>query len=91
VVGSKPKYFNPGLEAKTVGDERRLSKKLAGDKWRKPYSEVSGYVNARMSIAIVQATHRYLRGSRVLTSRMSTRRPEEWEDQAGLTQSILCH
>jgi hypothetical protein len=41
-----------GEEAKTV--MRKISEKLA-DKWRKPYSEVSGYVNARMSIAIVRA------------------------------------
>jgi hypothetical protein len=74
-----------GEEAKTV--MRKLSKKLAG-KWRKPNSEVrlgSGYAsNARMSIAIVRATHRYLRGSRVPTSRVGARRPQ-WEDQAGLS------
>jgi hypothetical protein len=70
-----------GEEARTV--MRKLSEKLA-DKWRKPYSEVSGYVNAHMSIAIVRATHHCLRGSRVPTSRMSNRCPQ-WEDQAGLS------
>jgi hypothetical protein len=71
-----------GEEARTM--MRRISEKLS-DKWRKPYSEVSGYVNARMSIAIVRATpHRCIRGSRVPTSRMSNRRPL-WEEQAGLS------
>jgi hypothetical protein len=56
------------------------------DKWEKPYAVVRGYVNARMSIAIagVRATHICLRGSRVPTSTMSTRRPQ-WEDKAGLS------
>ena len=61
---------------------RTLAAKLA-EKWDKPYSEVCGYVNARMSIAIVRATHRCLRGSRVPTGRMSSRLPL-WEDKAGL-------
>ena len=71
-----------GKEAKIV--MRRITEKLA-DNWRKPYSEDSGYANARMIIAIVQATHRCIRGSRVPTSRVSNRRPLLWEDQAGLS------
>jgi hypothetical protein len=39
---------------------------------------------ARMSIAIVRATHVCLRGSRVPSSQMSHRRPQ-WEDKAGLS------
>ena len=70
-----------GKEGKTV--LKRLSALIA-EKWDKPYSEVCGYVNAKMSIAIVRATHLCLRGSRVPTSQMSNRRPE-WEDQAGLS------
>ena len=46
------------------------------------YCEVCGYVNARMSIAIVRATHFYLRGSRIPTSKMCNRLPQ-WEDKAG--------
>jgi hypothetical protein len=69
-----------GEEAKSV--LKKLSIALSV-KWNKSYSEVRGYVNARMSIAIVRATHRCLRGSRVPTSRMSTFRPQ-WEDNAGL-------
>jgi hypothetical protein len=70
-----------GKEAACVLKE--LSTRLA-KKWEKPYSVVRGYVNARMSIAIVRATHLCLRGSRIPTSQMSNRRPE-WEDTAGLS------
>ena len=70
-----------GKEAKTL--LRKLSHLLA-DKWEKPYHEVCGYVTALMSIAIVRATHRCIRGSRVPTSHMSKRLPL-WEDKAGLS------
>jgi hypothetical protein len=56
---------------------------LLGGKWEKPYSEVCGYVNARMSIAIVRATHLCIRGSRIPTGKMCNRLPQ-WEDKAGL-------
>ena len=69
-----------GKEAKTL--LRKLSSLIAA-KWDKPYSQVCGYVNARMSIAIVRATHLCLRGSRIPTGRMS-RRPQ-WEGAAGLS------
>ena len=69
-----------GKEARTL--LKKLSTMLS-DKWNKPYSQVCGYVNARMSIAIVRATHLCLRGSRIPTSQMSNRRPQ-WEDKAGL-------
>ena len=69
-----------GKEAKVL--MRTLAAKLA-EKWEKPYSEVCDYVNARMSIAIVQATHRCLRGSRIPAGRMSSKLPQ-WEDKAGL-------
>jgi hypothetical protein len=48
-----------GKEAKTL--LKRLSA-LLSEKWEKPYSEVCGYVNAQISIAIVRATHLCLRG-----------------------------
>ena len=70
-----------GKEAKIV--LKRLALMLT-EKWGKPYSEVCGYVNARMSIAIVRATHLCVRGSRIPTSKMSKRLPQ-WEDQAGLS------
>jgi hypothetical protein len=56
---------------------------LLAEKWEKPYSEICGYVNAWMSIAMVRATNLYLRGSRIPTSRISNRRPQ-WEDKACL-------
>jgi hypothetical protein len=48
------------------------------------YAVVRGYVNARMSIAILRATHICLRGSRIPSSKMSNRFPL-WEDKAGLS------
>jgi hypothetical protein len=49
-----------GREAKTFA--KRLAAKLA-NKWEKSYSQVCGYVNARLNIAIVRATHLCMRGS----------------------------
>ncbi len=69
-----------GREASTFA--KRLSAKLA-EKWQKPYSQVCGYVNVRLSIATVRATHLCLRGSRVPAHNISIRRPQ-WEDGAGL-------
>jgi hypothetical protein len=95
----KKKYLEAGLEqrrhfspflASTNGllgkESRTLLKKLSAllaEKWEKPYSEICGYVNARMSIAVVRATHLCLRDSRIPTSQMSNRRPQ-WEDKADL-------
>ena len=71
-----------GKEAKTL--MKNLASRLA-EKTGKDYSEVCGFVNARMSIAIVRATHLCLRGSRVPTSQMSNRRPQWETDGAGLS------
>jgi hypothetical protein len=96
----KKKYLQPCLEQRRhftpfvastdglIGKEgkvmlKRLSALLA-NKWTKPYSEVCGYVNARMSIASVRGLHMCLRGSRVPTNKMSQLRPQ-WEDSAGLS------
>jgi hypothetical protein len=82
------RHFTPfvvstdGLVGREAGELlKRLSLRLA-EKWERPYSVVRGFVNARMSIAIVRASHLCLRGSRVPLSRIS-RRPL-WEDRAGL-------
>jgi hypothetical protein len=69
-----------GREAQTFA--KRLAAKLAG-KWQKPYSQVAGYVKARLSIAAVRATHLCLRGSRVPAHNISARF-SQWEDGAGL-------
>jgi hypothetical protein len=69
-----------GREASTFA--KQLAAKLT-NKWQKPYSQVCGYVQARLSIAIVRATHLCLHGSRFPTSQISTRHPL-WEVGAGL-------
>ena len=62
---------------------KRLVVVLA-EKWNKPYSQVCGFVKARLSIALVRATHVCIRGSRVPVSRISSRIPL-WDDGAGLS------
>jgi hypothetical protein len=67
-------------------ESRTLLKKfsaLLAEKWKKPYSESCGYVNARMSIAMVNATHLCLQGSQIPMNQMSNGHPQ-WEDKAGL-------
>ena len=68
-----------GKEAQKV--LQHLAAKLA-DRNGKSYSMVCGFVRARMSIAIVRATHVCLRGSRIPASRMSNR--PQWEACGGL-------
>ena len=70
------------LEDEAVAVLRKLASRLAS-RWDQPYSQTMGYVRSRMALAIVRATHRCIRGSRVPTSRVSVRRPQ-WEDGAGL-------
>jgi hypothetical protein len=46
-------------------ESRTLLKKvstLLAEKWEKPYSEICGYANAQMGMAMVRATHLCLRG-----------------------------
>ena len=61
---------------------KRLAAKVAR-KWESPYSQVCGYLRARVSISLLRSAHRCLRGSRVPSARISSRRPQ-WEDGAGL-------
>ena len=68
-----------GFEARAF--LKRLAKLLA-EEWEKPYSIVRGFINARMSIALVRATNRCIRGSRTPASNMSNR--FRWEGGAGL-------
>jgi hypothetical protein len=69
-----------GKEATTL--LKKLSARIA-EKHGGTYSHVCGAMRARMSIAIVRATHLCLRGSRIPASQMSNRRLQ-WEDSAGL-------
>ena len=55
-----------GREAKSA--ERRLASALSW-KWKRDYSEMCGYVRARMALAVVRANTLLLRGSRVRQSR----------------------
>ncbi len=68
-----------GFEARVF--LKRLTKLLA-EEWKKPYSVVMGFINARMSIALVRATNRCIRGSRIPASYRSNR--FRWEGGAGL-------
>ena len=68
-----------GFEARAF--LKRLAKLLT-EEWEMPYSIVRGFINARMSIALVGATNRYIRGSRTTVSNMPNR--FRWEGGAGL-------
>ena len=69
-----------GEEATTI--LRRLASRLA-TKWKKPYSKTCRYVNSRITITFVRATHRCIWGSHVLAHWFSVQRPQ-WEDGAEL-------
>jgi hypothetical protein len=84
------RHFTPlvsstdGLIGKEQG--QTFTKRLAGllsEKWRRPYSQVCGYGNGRLSIALVRATHCCLRGSHVpaplISSMGGWSRPESLE------------
>ena len=49
---------------------KALTKKLAV-KWERHRSEVAGYINNKLSIAIVKATHRCIREARSPLGRMA--------------------
>ena len=64
-----------------------LVKRLASmtaSRWRTTYSKVCGYFKARMSIAVLRATHSCLRGSRVPAKNISSKIFMHIEDGAGL-------
>ena len=69
-----------GAEAQAVN--KKLAAKLAS-KWKAPYSATCGFINARVSIAILRATHLCLRGSRV-PFRHNSIKWAQWDDGAGL-------
>ncbi len=68
------RFWSPSIfqEARKVGCRRM----------EKPYSTIRGFINARMSIALVRATNRCIRGSRTPASNMSNR--FRWEGGEGL-------
>jgi len=69
-----------GFEARAF--LKRLAK-LREEEWEKPYPTVWGFfIYVRMSIALVRATYRCIRGSRIPVSNISNR--FRWEGGAGL-------
>ena len=83
------RHFTPlvfsvdGLMGKEAQAFLRRLAQLLSRKWEQPYSQVCGYVRARVSIVIVRATHLCIRGSRIPADRISHHR-SQWEDGAGL-------
>jgi len=60
---------------------KRLGKLLA-EKWEKLYPKERGLINARMILALVRATNRCIRGSRIPARHMPNQ--FRWEGGAGL-------
>ena len=54
---------------------------------KKPYHTVRGFINARISIALVRATNRIIRGSRIPLSNKSNRFRWEGGARLGLLKS----
>jgi hypothetical protein len=95
----KKKYLQPCLDSRRdftpyvlsvdgmlATEVKELNKRLAGkiaNRWKTTYSKVCGWVNARISIATLRATHICLRGSRVPIKHISSRW-SNWDDRAGL-------
>jgi hypothetical protein len=67
-----------GREAKTFAKRllRIVFASKLSSKWEKSYSQICGYVTARLSVAIVRATHLWMRGSRVPAHKISIRYPQ---------------
>lgn len=57
---------------------------LLAKKWRRPFPAVQEYVKARISISIVRASNRCIRGSRIPAKLISSNR-QSWEDGLGLS------
>ena len=55
---------------------------MLAEEWEKPYSIVRSFIDARMSIALVRATTRCIRGSKIPARNMSNR--FRWKVGAGL-------
>ena len=62
-----------GVEAKST---LKILTSLLATKWRQPYSKTCRYVNSRIAINLVRATHRCIWVSRVPTHRITVKRPQ---------------
>ena len=76
-----------GVEA--TATLKRLASSLA-TMWKQSYSKMCGYVKSRITITLVRATHRCIRGSWVPAHRVSVQRPQ-WEDVEGLNLFRYVH
>ena len=56
---------------------------LLEKKWLQPYSRTCGYVNIRISITLVRATHQCIWGCTVTAKHISVQHPQ-WEDSTGV-------
>ena len=72
-----------GILAKEARSLHKALDHRLAKKWDCSVSRTSQFVNMTMSVAILRASHRCLRGTRTPASTMSKRLPL-WEDEAGL-------
>ena len=97
---NKPKYldsclqqrqhFSPSEELvysllgmETEATLKRLVSRLP-TKWKQPYSRTCGYVQSRVAITLIRATHCCIRGSQMPAIQISVQRPQ-WGNGAGLS------
>ena len=83
------RHFSPfaasvgGLLGVEARETLKMITSCLATKWRQPYLRTCEYVNSRIAINLVWATHRCIRGSRVPALRISVQRPQ-WEGGARL-------
>ena len=83
------RYFSPYVvySSRLLGREVKALNKclslLLTRKWNNHYSVTCGYVNVRMSVEIMQASHLYIHGSHVPFHHASIK-IARWENSAGL-------
>ena len=79
------RHFTPfvasvdGLLGVEAEETLKLIASRLAQKWQEPYSRTFGYMNSRLAITILRATHRCIRGGGVTAYRISVTHPQ-WED-----------
>ena len=68
---------------------KRIASRLA-TKCQKPYSRMCGYINSRVAVTLVRATHQCIWGSRVPGHKNSVQRSQR-EDGSGLNLFRYVH
>jgi hypothetical protein len=64
-----------------VAASRQLARKLQ-KKWKRPYSEICGFIRSRLSLSLVRSVSMLLRNPR---DGAPQRNPPHWETGAGLS------